>query len=156
MIKFSLSSLIFLFTSTLLWSQSYVNIDKKGIAISGYDPVSYHLSNKAQKGNANIKATHDGAVYLFSSESNKQLFEGNPQKYAPQFGGWCAYAVADSKSKVEIDPESFLIQDGRLLLFYNGLFADTRSKWQNTKNKSPSAFLSTADKNWLETKNKEP
>jgi len=54
------------------------------------------------------------------------------------------------KSKVEADPKSFLIQDGKLLLFYNGVWADTKKKWQNSKEKDPASFLKEAEANWLE------
>lgn len=132
------------------------NLNKDGVILEGYDVVSYFKSARPLKGSAQIKTQYQEATYWFSSEENKQLFLKDPAKYQPQFGGWCAYAVADSKSKVEVDPQSFLIQDGRLLLFYNGIWADTRKKWQQTKNKDAKTFLKQADQNWPETKTKEP
>ena len=131
------------------------NLDDKRVAVQGYDVVSYFKSNTALKGDKMFSAQVDGATYYFSSADTKAEFLKNPKKYEPQFGGWCAYAVADYKSKVEIDPKSFLIQDGRLLLFYNGTFGpNTRKKWLNTKNKTPEQFLKDADVNWVETQNK--
>lgn len=128
------------------------NVDKGGIILQGYDAVSYFNSPGPQKGDSKISAIHDGATYLFTSEANKQEFLKDPEKYAPRFGGWCAYAVADSKSKVDVDPKSFLIQDGKLLLFYNGVWANTRKKWL----KDPKNFLKAADGNWPEVEKKEP
>ena len=128
------------------------NVDKSGVILQGYDVVSYFKSDKPLKGNAKIKYEYQGATYNFASEENKQEFLKSPSKFAPQFGGWCAYAVADSKSKVDIDPESFLIQDGRLLLFYNGFLGNTRKKWL----KDDKSFLKKADANWPETEKKEP
>lgn len=128
------------------------NVDKTGVILQGYDAVSYFKSSEPQKGDPKISATYDGAIFQFASNVNKQEFLRDPKKYAPQFGGWCAYAVADSKSKVDVDPKSFLIQDGRLLLFYNGVWANTRKKWQ----KDPKSFLKTADNNWPEVEKKEP
>ena len=114
--------------------------------------MSYFKSAAPQKGDPAIEVQYGGATYRFASEANKQEFLKDPGKYAPQFGGWCAYAVASSKSKVDVDPQSFLIQDGRLLLFYNGILANTRKKWlKDSKN-----FLKTADANWPEVEKKDP
>ncbi len=132
------------------------NVNDEGIIAEGYDVVSYFQPKGPKKGQPAIKATHNGDGYLFSSNENRALFLKDPQKYVPQFDGWCAYAVADSKSKVEIDPKSFVIQNGRLLLFYNGFLADTRKKWTTSKKKTPEAFLTLADANWPETQKKEP
>lgn len=151
----------FLLTLSSLCSAATVsNVNKSGLAIDGYDPVSYFSADAEKKGpvkgDAKIQATHDGVTYQFTSETNKQEFLSNPSKYIPAFGGWCAYAVAEKKEKVEIDPKSFLVQDGRLLLFYKGFLADTRHKWLNNKSKSVSHYLKEADSNWPETMNKEP
>jgi YHS domain-containing protein len=135
---------------------AFENINKDGLALKGYDPVSYFKSAVPEKGRDKISLQLGKVKYLFSNESNKQAFAKDPKKYEPQFGGWCAYAVADSKSKVDIDPESFLIQDGRLLVFYKGFFGDTKKKWQTTKNKDVHKYLIEADSNWLEIKSKEP
>jgi YHS domain-containing protein len=142
--------------SASVWASSELNLNKEGIALEGYDPVSYFDTKGPVPGKSDLKVQNSGATYLFASAENKQKFEKEPQKYMPQFGGWCAYAVADSKSKVEVDPKSFIIQDGKLLLFYNGVWADTRDKWQHTKDKTAVDFLKTAQQNWPETKNKEP
>ena len=141
----------FLF-SAAAWAGNTSNLDKSGIILQGYDAVSYFKSDQPQKGDPKFQTKFEDATYLFSSETNKQEFLKSPKKYAPQFGGWCAYAVADSKSKVEIDPKNFLIQDGKLLVFYNGLWGDTRKKWM----KDAKSFLKTADMNWPEVEKKEP
>lgn len=132
------------------------NLNKSGIILDGNDAVSYFQSDKPKKGDAKFQVKQGDVTYLFSSQSNKDLFLKDPKKYEPQFGGWCAYAVADSKSKVEVDLNSFVIQDGRLLLFYNGVWANTKKKWLSTKGKDPNDFLKEADANWPETKTKEP
>ncbi len=132
------------------------NLNKQGVILDGYDAVSYFQGSQPKKGSSQFQAQHDGATYWFASAENKQEFLKNPKKYEPQFGGWCAYAVADSKSKVDVDPKSFVIQDGRLLLFYNGLWGDTRKKWMSTKDKDSKIYLKEADANWPEVKNKEP
>ncbi len=96
-------------------AQHYVNVDEKGLALEGYDPVAYFTDNKPVKGKAEYSAEHQGAKYFFSSAEHKSMFEAEPDKYAPQFGGFCAYAV--SKGYVApINPVAFQIHDGHLLL----------------------------------------
>ena len=124
--------------------------------MDGYDPVSYFSADQPLKGDAKFQTSIEGVTYQFASEQNKQAFLKDPKKYAPQFGGWYAYAVADSQSKVDVDPKSFIIQDGRLLVFYKGFWGNTREKWLTTKNKDAKTFLKEADANWAETKTKEP
>jgi YHS domain-containing protein len=138
------------------WAGSTANLDKAGVILQGYDAVSYFGPAKPQKGDPKIATQFNGATYLFANDADKQQFLKDPKKYVPQFGGWCAYAVADSKSKVDVDPKSFVIQDGRLLLFYNGLWGNTREKWLHGKNKDAQAYLKEADTNWPEVEKKAP
>lgn len=154
-----------IFFNANAWAKSYANINKNGVLIEEYDPVAYFPTEgadkkispgKAVKGKAEFQVKRDEGIYYFSTAENKALFEKTPEKYTPAFGGWCAYAVADSKQKVEIDPKSFVIQDDRLLLFYNGFFADTRKTWTTDQKKTQQEYLIQADANWSETKNKEP
>jgi YHS domain-containing protein len=128
------------------------NVTKQGVIIDGHDPVSYFTVKKAQQGKPEFQTKVDDVTYWFFSEENKQTFLKDPKKYMPQYGGWCAFAVADSKSKVEVDYDKFLIQDGRLFLFYNDFLSDTRKKWS----KDPKEFLKKADANWPLTKNTKP
>jgi len=132
------------------------NVNGKGVIIEGYDVVSYFQNTKPLKGNDKIQVNQNGVIYQFANEENKQLFLKEPKKYEPQFGGWCAYAVAVKKEKVEVDPESYLIQDGRLLLFYDSLFAHTKKTWEDPKANGKDTFLKNADKNWPEVMNKKP
>ncbi len=145
-----------LFWSTAAFATGVLNVDKSGLAIQGYDPVSYFKGGDPKRGDPAFQTKVGEAIYLFSNDANKQEFLKDPKKFEPQFGGWCAYAVADSKSKVEIDPKSFVIQDGRLLLFYKGLWGNTREKWLNTKSKNSKVFLQEADKNWPEVQLRGP
>ena len=117
---------------------------EKGIAIQGYDPVSYFTQKKAIKGKSSIASTYEGVTYNFSSQANKELFEKNPLTYEPQFGGWCSYAMGASGEKVEIDPETFKIVDGKLNLFYNAFFNNTLKTW----NKDEASLKKKADSNW--------
>ncbi len=111
---------------------SQFNLGKDGLALSGYDPVSYRDEGggKPKEGKKDITYRYRGVLYRFVSDDNKKKFVDDPQKFEPAYGGWCAYAMAKD-DKVEIDPESFLIQDGKLLVFYDGFLAHTRTKWQD-------------------------
>lgn len=115
----------------------------KGLALQGYDPVAYFTENKAVEGSENISHTLEGVTYYFKSAKNRQLFIKNPQKYAPQYGGYCAYAMADG-DKVKIDPETFKIIDGKLFLYYNFRFTNTLKSW----NKDQINLLPKANAAW--------
>jgi|SRR5690606_11567071 len=122
----------------------HYNIDKSGLALEGYDPVSYFLKNEAVEGKKEYATKVEGVTYYFESASNRDLFTKNPQKYRPQFGGWCAYAMGATGEKVEVDPETFKIFDGKLYLFYNKYFNNTLKTW----NKDEPALKAKAEKNW--------
>ena len=117
---------------------------RNGLAINGYDPVSYFVSGTAEKGKKELSVFSEGATYYFSSASNKELFKRAPGKYQPRYGGWCAYAMGSSGEKVSIDPETFKILDGKLYLFYNRFFNNTLESW----NKDEPALKKKADLNW--------
>jgi hypothetical protein len=145
--------LLCLFFGLNSWADNSFNLNKDGVILDGYDVISYFNSKIPLKGMKNIQVEQDNVIYWFANEENKALFLKDPKKYIPQFGGFCAYAVADSKSKVDVDPNS---QDGRLLLFYNGFFGNTKEKWIHTKGKDPREFLKEADQNWTVIKFEEP
>jgi YHS domain-containing protein len=107
---------------------THFNLDNK-IAIQGYDTVAYFTKSIAIKGKKELNITYQGVIYLFSSIGNKETFNKNPASYEPQFGGWCAYAMGSSGEKVEIDPGTFKILDGKLYLFYNAYFNNTLKSW---------------------------
>lgn len=119
------------------------NLDD-GLAIEGYDPVAYQVQKKALEGKNQFKAAHGGVTYKFISTANKDLFLQNPQKYVPQYGGWCAYAMGAKGEKVSVDPETFKIINGKLYLFYNSWGNNTLPKW----NKDESRLKISADKSW--------
>ena len=119
------------------------NLEKK-VAVQGYDPVAYFKQAKAIKGKKEISVSFQGIIYQFSSSENKDTFLKNPSKYEPQYGGWCAYALGSSGEKVEINPETFKIIDGKLYLFYNAYFNNTLKSW----NKDETNLKSKADSNW--------
>jgi YHS domain-containing protein len=116
---------------------------EKGLAVQGYDVVAY-FNGKAIKGESSLAVIYQGIRYHFSSISNKEEFKRNPAKYEPQYGGWCAYAMGAAGEKVEIDPETFKILNGKLYLFYNKRFNNTLKTW----NKDEQALKTKADANW--------
>lgn len=85
-------------------------------AINGYDAVEYHLERKAVQGNEQLVYSWKGVNWYFSSESNKQLFMGQPENYAPVYGGYCAYAHTKGFT-ANIDPHAFDLVDGKLYFF---------------------------------------
>lgn len=115
-----------------------------GLAVQGYDVVAYFAAGKAVKGSAANTVLHQGVKYRFSSVANKEEFKKNPSKYEPQYGGWCAFAMGDYGEKVEIDPETFKILNGKLYLFYNKRLNNTLKSW----NKNEASLKSKADVNW--------
>lgn len=117
---------------------------EKGLAIQGYDPVAYFKSNKAIQGKKELAAQFEGVTYYFSSPANKEAFAKNPRAYEPQYGGWCAYAMGATGEKVEIDPETFKILDGKLYLFYHSWSNNTLTKW----NKEEAKLKPAADNSW--------
>ena len=104
---------------------SSVNIGTNDVAIHGYDPVAYFTKEMGVEGAAKYTATHNGAIYRFSSAQNRDLFNADADKYAPQFGGYCAMGVVLNK-KLDVDPQAFYIQEGKLYLNLN---KDVQKKW---------------------------
>jgi YHS domain-containing protein len=141
MINFSFSQ-----DATAIRKQHF-NLSKSGLAIDGYDPVAYFKKNKAIEGKKEFSVNHQGAVYYFSSAENKDAFIKNPSSYEPQYGGWCAYAMGKNGDKVNVDPETFKIINGKLYLFYNRFFNNTLTSW----NKDESNLKTKADANWQKT-----
>jgi YHS domain-containing protein len=114
-----------------------------GVAIQGYDPVSY-FDGKPLEGKKTLKYAHQGVSYCFVNQANMDKFKANPSKYEPAYGGWCAYAMGAKGEKVEIDPETYKITNGKLLLFYNKFFTNTLKDW----NKDETKLSKKADDNW--------
>lgn len=130
------------------------NLGKNNLAIDGYDPVTYHpeFGGAATQGSEKIVLNYEGVVYRFATEANRQEFQRDPAKYEPAHGGWCSWAVKDA-DKVEIDPKSFIVKDGRLFLFYKGFFGDTRARWLKLDHQ---AQVKQADEQWKKLSNELP
>ncbi|MFD2099431.1 YHS domain-containing (seleno)protein [Flagellimonas iocasae] len=140
---------LFLITGFLLQAQSIDYNTKKGYAANGYDVVSY-FEGMSQEGSKEISTQYDGINYKFSSQEHLEQFKASPKKFIPQYGGYCAYAVAVSGKKVSINPETYEIRDGKLYLFYNTGKTNTLELWLK---ESPQDLKSKADKNWEKIKN---
>ena len=123
-----------------------MNADANDVAIKGYDAVSYFYNNGPVEGSEQFTATYKNAIYQFSSAKNRDLFRANPQKYAPQFGGYCAMGVALEK-KLDTDPMAYKIVDGKLYLNLN---AAVQKKWLT----DVPGYIETADDNWRDIKGK--
>ncbi len=115
----------------------------KGIALSGYDAVSY-FSGKPVKGKTAFTYAYEGINYRFMNMANLETFKKNPAAYEPQYGGWCAYAMGKNGEKVEVDPETFKILNGKLYLFYNKFFNNTLPDWS----KDETTLKKKANINW--------
>jgi YHS domain-containing protein len=93
-----------------------VNVDSKGVILKGYDTVAYFKQGKPLKGNPAIESTYQGVTYLFASAGDKADFDKDPAKYVPQYGGFCAYGVANGVLFAAEDPSAFIVYKGKLYL----------------------------------------
>ena len=124
------------------------NSDAHGIVLGGYDVVAYHAQGKAVQGSSKFATRHADGTFHFSSQENLTAFEKQPSRYTPEFGGFCAFGVAVNKAKVPVDPATFKIQNGRLLLFFNdryeGKKVNTKPMWE----KKPGELYQDATVTW--------
>jgi len=112
----------------------------KGVAVGGYDAVAYHTVGKAVVGNPAITLEHEGVAWRFASEANRELFRAEPARYAPQYGGYCAYAVSQGYT-AKGDPKAWSIVGGKLYLNYT---QPVKRDWDGQRQ----AFITLGDKNW--------
>ncbi len=149
-LKTTLAIAIFLITTSLVAQDKMANnIDNSTIALQGYSPVSYLDLGLAQIGNAAFKAAHKKVVYYFTSAEQKATFEKNPEKYLPQYGGYCAFGMY-AGAKFRVDPNKFVVKDGAYFLYLNNVELDAKQLWlaENDHDK----LKKVADQNWLELK----
>ena len=119
---------------------------QNGVAADGHDTVAYFTEGKAVKGDAKFQHTWNGAKWNFSSAANRDLFAANPEKYAPQYGGFCAYGVA-SGYKPKVVGEAWHIHEGKLYLNYS---LDIRTRWRT----DIPGHIAKAEANWPKIKDK--
>lgn len=113
-------------TVTGVISAQEVYVSRGGVALKGYDTVVYHTENKAVEGEEEYATEWNGAIWYFSSDDNRQLFVADPERYAPQYGGYCAYAMAQNQI-ASIDPKAFSVVDDKLYLNYS---TGVRRRWE--------------------------
>ncbi len=106
-----------------------INVDESRLAIKGYDPVAYFTEAQPVQGSSQFSAQHLGATYFFSSAQHQSMFESDPNKYAPQYGGYCAFGVS-KEYKFDIDPEAWAIVDDKLYLNLN---EKVQNRWVGNK-----------------------
>ncbi len=127
-------------------SSPEINTDATGLVIRGYDPVAYFTEGRAVPGRSDLEVEYKGGKYLFASPVNREAFKANPEKYLPQYGGYCAFAVAMGK-KADIDPGSWRIVDEKLYFNHNPMIHE---KWSaDTK-----GYISKSEKNWPKIREK--
>jgi hypothetical protein len=116
------------------------------VALGGFDPVSYFPEGGGQPRKGFIKrdVEYGGVTYRFASDTNRELFRANPEKYVPAYNGWCAWAIAELNAKVDVDPTVYAIHDGRLYLFYDHADLNTRELWLA----NPQGMVTRANSNW--------
>jgi YHS domain-containing protein len=127
------------FTATAQ-TKTLLNLDKSGVAIQGYDPVAFFTDHRPAKGKPAFASKYNGATYQFVSQADKDLFDKEPAKYEPVFGGYCAYGVSRDKL-APIDVDAFQIVDGKLLLQYSKSIRDNFNQDQKGN-------LAKANQNW--------
>lgn len=148
-VRNALAVLAILFMSiATAFAGTEVNVTTTGLAMRGVDPVSYFKNGAPQAGDFKITAVHNGAVYRFATEKNKAAFVANPEKYLPQYGGYCAMGVKMGK-KLDGDPAVWSLVDGKL---YLNVAPAVKKMWR----KDTAANISGADAQWIEIKGKEP
>jgi YHS domain-containing protein len=143
-IKSTLATSALLVSSLTFAANIQVNANSNDLAIKGYDTVSYFTKGAPTKGSDKYTAAFNGAVYQFSSANNRNLFQANPSKYAPQYGGFCAMGVALNK-KLDTDPTAWHIRGDKLYLNLNKA---VQKKWST----DISGYIETAQVNWTDIK----
>ena len=129
-------------------TQLGLNADADGRALRGFDAVAYFAADSAVKGDPKYEYAWNGAKWLFSSEENMKKFQANPEAYAPQFGGYCSYAVSEGYT-ADGDPEAWKVVDGKLYLNYN---KQVKEKWEQNQTER----ITNGSSNWQEFKKKKP
>lgn len=137
-------------TSTLLTAPAFAvdeisitaDATAQNLAVQGYDVVSYQTPGEPVVGSTQFATDYDGATYRFASQENLDSFTADPARFAPAYGGFCAYGVAKGK-KFDADPEAYTVVDGTLYLNLNKRI---RKKWA----KKQDAYIDQAEGNWTE------
>ncbi len=141
-----LTNLPFVQQATAQNSRDYMN--ENGIALSGYDVVSYHQSHEAQRGSKAHASEYKGSTFYFVDATNKSAFDEQPDAYLPAFGGYCAFAMAVGNGKVPSDPKTFKIHNGTLYWFFNDYYEGAPFNTIVPWNADELNHLGNAQANW--------
>ena len=120
------------------------NLPSSGVALEGYCPVAYFEADKAIRGYPQFASTHNDVTYHFVSADAKRLFEQNPERFLPAYGGWCAFGMA-ADQYFPVDPTLYKIVDGRVFLFLQNDEANALELWNS---KDEAEFTQKADAFW--------
>lgn len=126
------------------------NVNDENVALEGYSPVSYFEKNKAEMGKKAYTSEYKGVKYLFANAKQKKTFDKKPEKYIPQYGGWCATGMTMG-GKYKTNPKSFIVKDGKLFLFKKNKEMDTKKMWEMKDHKM---MQTKADEKWAEASKK--
>ncbi len=144
-ISFLLALLVLLLAAGCTTKTSEIYTTDAG-AIGGYDPVAFFTDSAAVPGNKDFSYEWHGALWTFSSAANLEAFKASPEKYAPQYGGWCAYGTADGDGHLSpTQPDTWTIVDNKLYFNYN---MKVKERWMEDQ----AGYILKADKNWPELK----
>lgn len=138
--KFIITTFLLLLFGMALNAQEKSIYSTKAGAIKGYDPVAYFTQGQAIEGSAKFSYQWMDAIWYFSNQTNLDAFKSDPEKYAPQFGGYCAYAVSQGYT-YRSDPQAWKIVNGKLYLNYD-------KKIQTTWEANQSVFINAGHQNW--------
>ena len=141
---FRLTLFTLLVSATASFAQRPVVFSTAGKAIHGYDPVAYFTDGKPVRGDSTLTYAYEGATWQFATAKNRDAFKANPVKYAPQYGGYCAFGTSRGY-KAPTEPDAWTIVDGKLYLNYN---TKVRTEWDKDK----PGYIQKADKNWVDIK----
>jgi hypothetical protein len=123
------------------FAQQPAVFSKNGFAVGGYDVVEYFVSARPVKGDSSIAVQWNNAKWIFSKKENAALFTANPQQYAPQYGGYCAFGMSRGY-KAPTSEDAWSIVNNKLYFNYN---KDVQKTW----NKDQPGFIQKADSNWV-------
>ena len=118
--------------------------ERNSLAIDGYDPVAYFAEQKPMKGSAQFRVEFEGSTFQFASAAHRDIFAANPEKYVPQYGGYCAYGMAKGY-KASIDPVAFTVVGDKLYLNYS---EEVHSQWLTDIPR----YIRKADANWSDAR----
>lgn len=145
--RYTLLSIFFVAASLTSFAQKSEIFAPEGLAIHGYDPVAILKESKTIEGLESLSHTWKGATWRFASRQNLEAFKSDPEKYAPQYGGYCAYGMSRGyKASTEIDTWS--IVNNKLYFNYN---RDVKKEWEKERD----SRIKTADENWKTVKDHE-